>query len=374
MTNEITIFDEQDMNQLPAHLQSTLGAASNDELSGGVSQGYPVLSYKGKTWALSQGGQRTIIMRPNSVDEPASALEVVIVKANPNLSKVYYVGGFVEGSDAKPACYSNDGHAPAADATSPQSPSCQTCPRNMWGSRITENGSKGKECADSRRVAVAPSGDIGNPMLLRVPAATLKDLAAYADMLKRRNAPYQAVVTRIAFDPSVAHPKFTFKALRWLSAEEANKVAETMNLDVIGHITGAVERGTPVPQDALGVAPAHVQAAIAAPAPQRAPQRPVQAPATQVAPAPAKAAPAPFSGGFGGEPAAAPASAPAKAARAPRAKATPAPTPAAQPQNVGSMFAAAEEAPKAAPAPSRAASRLAEANESLDAALAEWDD
>ena len=369
MSNEITVFDEADMSQLPAHLQGMAG--QNDDLSGGVSQGYAVLSYKGKTWALSQGGNRTIIMRPNSVDEPASALEVVIVKANPHLSKVYYPGGYVEGSDAKPVCYSNDGHGPAADAVQPQSSTCAGCPRNAWGSRITENGSKGKECSDSRRVAVVPSGDLGNPMLLRVPAATLKDLAAYADMLSRRNAPYCAVVTRIAFDPAVAHPKFTFKALRWLSAEEAAKVAETLNMDVIGHITGATERAAPMANDGLGQAPAHVQ--IAAPAPQAAPQRPAPAPARAVAPPPAAGAPAANAGGFGfggDAPAQAPAQA-AKPARAPRAaKAAPAQTAPAP----SSMFASAEPPAKAAPAPSKTAQRISDASADLDAALAELDD
>lgn len=369
MSNEITVFDEADMSQLPAHLQGMAG--QNDDLSGGVSQGYAVLSYKGKTWALSQGGNRTIIMRPNSVDEPASALEVVIVKANPHLSKVYYPGGYVEGSDAKPICYSNDGHGPAADAVQPQCATCAGCPRNAWGSRITENGSKGKECSDSRRVAVVPSGDLGNPMLLRVPAATLKDLAAYADMLSRRNAPYCAVVTRIAFDPSVAHPKFTFKALRWLSADEAAKVAETLDMDVIGHITGTAERGAPMASDGLGQAPAHVQ--IAAPVSQAAPQRPAPAPARAVAPTPAQAAPAPAVGGFGfggAAPAAAPA--PAKPARAPRApKAAPAQAAAPSPS---AAFAAAELPAKAAPAPSKTAQRISDASADLDAALAELDD
>jgi hypothetical protein len=368
MSNEITVFDESDMSQLPAHLQGMAG--QNDDLSGGVSQGYSVLSYKGKTWALSQGGNRTIIMRPNSVDEPASALEVVIVKANPHLSKVYYPGGYVEGSDAKPVCYSNDGHGPAADAVQPQCSTCAGCPRNAWGSRITENGSKGKECSDSRRVAVVPSGDLGNPMLLRVPAATLKDLAAYADMLSRRNAPYCAVVTRIAFDPSVAHPKFTFKALRWLSADEAAKVAETLNMDVIGHITGTAERGAAMANDGLGQAPAHVQ--IAAPAPQAAPQRPAPAPARAVAPPPAAVAPAANAGGFGfGGEATPAAAAPASRASKPRASKAAAAQAAPPPS---AAFAAAELPPKAAPAPSKTAQRISEASADLDAALAELDD
>lgn len=340
MANQIVPFND-DMNQLPAHLREQFGDMANSELAGGISAGYPVLSFKGKTWSLREGGTSTVIMRDD--DEPASAIEVVLVKANSNLSKVYYESGYVEGSDAKPTCYSNDGHAPEADAAVPQCTTCGACPRNAWGSRITEGGKKGKSCSDSRRIAVVPSGELGRAMLLRIPAATLKDLAAYSDMLTRRNAPYQAVVTKIGFEHSVAHPQLTFKAVRWLDADEAKKITELLNSDVIGQITGSTPRVS---------APA-----IAAPTPtQRA------APVAQAAPvAPKKAAPEAVSS-FG-KPKAAPA----------EAVATPVSTKAASKPKTGGFTSPAPE-PKAEPEPSRAASRIAAANSELDAALAELDD
>src|SRR5690606_11680321 len=108
---------------------------------------------------------------------------VVIVKANPNLSKTFYKNGYEEGSAEKPTCYSHDGLKPAADAAEPQASACLACPHNVWGSRVTENGSKGKACQDYRRLCVVPSGQLDRPMLLRVPAGSLKDLVAYGDML-----------------------------------------------------------------------------------------------------------------------------------------------------------------------------------------------
>lgn len=264
MSSELVPFRMD--GKLPSYLQKGADNASlNTELAGGISIGYPVLSFRGKTWSLREGGTSTIIMKEDDEDEVASSLEVVIVKANPNLSKVYYDGGYTEGSDEKPKCYSHDGHKPAADAASPQSTTCALCPHNAWGSRISENGSKGKACADSRRVAVCPGGELGRPMLLRIPAATLKDLAGYAQMLSQREAPYQAVLTKIGFDPTVAHPKLTFKVVRWLTESEFAEVLKTMNTDLVQQIIGVDAK--PKAVDALPSAPAHVAETKPAPAP-----------------------------------------------------------------------------------------------------------
>jgi hypothetical protein len=227
-----------DSGNVPAHIRNAFGdtSANTDLSSGVVSGGYAVISYKGNRWHVVEGGNRTLLT--NEDGDPRSSIEVVILKSNPHLSKIYYDGGYEEGSTAKPTCYSNDGHGPASDATSPQAAKCAVCKHNAWGSRITENGSKGKACADLRRVAVAPSGDLTKPMLLRIPAASLKELSQYADMLNKRKAPYSAVVTKIGFDPEVAYQRMKFRAVRWLDAEELEAVADTAKLDVINRITG----------------------------------------------------------------------------------------------------------------------------------------
>ena len=237
MSKDLTIIDDE-LN-LPAHLQGTGSGA--DDLTGGLAGGYPIISIKGKRFAISDGGSREVVMRPDDPDEPASSLQVVIVKSNPHLSKVYYAHGYVEGSDEKPTCYSNNGTKPALDAADPQSPTCAVCPHNQWGSRISDSGAKGKACSDSRRIAVCPVGELDRPMLLRVPAATLRELANYAGNLKRRNAPYQAVVTKLSFDNNVAHPKLNFKAIRWLDAKEWAKVQELMSDPTLDTIVGTTE-------------------------------------------------------------------------------------------------------------------------------------
>ncbi len=225
--------------QMPAHLRKRY-QSSHDDLTGGATGGFPVLSYKGKVWHISEGGERTLIQTEDG--EPKTSIELVIVKANPFLSKNYYAKAYEEGDDGKPVCYSADGQHPAADAAEPQAAKCAVCPKNQWGSRISDNGSKGKACADSRRMVVVPAYDTAQaPMLLRVPAASLKSLTAYANVLKKRDAPYQAVITRVGFDHNVAHPQFTFKAVGWCDDEQADRVDELLDDPIIDQILGGAQ-------------------------------------------------------------------------------------------------------------------------------------
>ena len=233
---------------LPAFLQETFGLTNDLLVSGGG--GYPTVSIKGKVFTLKRGDEKTLITDSN--DEPARSLEVVILKAGPagdKLSKVYYASGYTEGSDAKPLCYSNDGIAPGVNATEPQSKSCATCPKNIWGSHVSEDGKKGKACSDSKRLAIAPAGQVNDPMLMRVPAASLKALTAFGQQLAKRGVPYQAVVAKIGFDYSVAHPALTFKPVGFVDESTLMEIKEVVESDLVKRICGEVE-DLYVPDDA----------------------------------------------------------------------------------------------------------------------------
>ncbi len=228
--------------KLPAHLQGK--AKTNNLFAAAVSVGgFPVISIKGKVFHIQRGDERSLVTKPDSDDEPAASLEAIILSANPNKSKVYYDKGFEEGSVAKPTCYSNNGAEPASDAEAPQSKKCAVCPHNQWGSRITDNGGKGKACGDSMRLAVAPAGQVNDPMLLRVPAATLKTLGQYGQQLSKRGVEPQYVVTKIGFDYTVAHPALTFKAVRFVGEDELTEVEATLRdeEELIGQITGVLD-------------------------------------------------------------------------------------------------------------------------------------
>ena len=238
---------------VPAHIQAAYARSqSNAALAAGVSAGYPIISYKGKVWHIVEGGERTLITigEGRNANDPAASLEAVIMLANPALNKVYYPDGYEEGSTERPLCHSDDGVLPSNDAQEKQSKTCGACPHNEWGSKISDTGSRGKACADSRRMAIASPDDLDTPMLLRCPAASLKTLLAYGQQLDKRGWPYYALVTRIGFDSSLAYPALTFTPERWLSDAELAEVEAKQKDDLVLTITALR------PQPAQATAPA----------------------------------------------------------------------------------------------------------------------
>lgn len=229
-----------DSKQLPAHIRAATSTAVVNPFAAAVGGGFPVVSIKGKVFHIVRGDERTLVTKPDADDEPAANVEVVIIAVNPAKVKTYYSGGYAEGSADKPVCYSNDGVKPASDSAEPQAKNCATCPQNVFGSRITENGKKAKACSDAMRLAIAPAGQLNDPMLLRVPATTLPVLGEYGAMLAKKGYKPEQVVTKIGFDYSVAHPALTFKAVGFVTDEMMEEIAVVAKGDVVAQITGVV--------------------------------------------------------------------------------------------------------------------------------------
>ena len=255
---------------LPAYLQSVDLNVVNSELTSHAGGGFPIISIKGKVFAVVRDGERTVLPNPKDPDSPATSIDVVIVKANKGTSKVFYAGGYSEGGDSKkPDCFSNTGDKPDPSVKSPQSKSCATCQHNQWGSRTGENGGKGKACQDSVRIAIAAPTMLNDPMLLRVPPASIRALGEFGTACAKRNIPYNAVVTKLGFDMESPTPKLTFRPIGMLDDKGFVQVQDIANGDTVASILGKV--GSPQPE------------AIAAPVP-----------AVEAAPAPkVEAAPAP---------------------------------------------------------------------------------
>jgi len=202
-----------------------------DNARAGVQASFAVVGYKGRNWRLKHRGEETLLR--DAQGRPIPELDVVIVGVAPSISKIYYERAYVEGDDSAPDCFSLDGERPDANAPKKQSPTCGNCPKNAWGSRITEAGKRAKACQDSRRTAIVPLGDIANeslggPMLLRIPPTSLPNLANYADFLTRKGADLPWVATRLTFDYDVAYPKIEFTALRYLDEAEGADAAAAM--------------------------------------------------------------------------------------------------------------------------------------------------
>jgi len=239
--------------ELPAELKALIRAdgVDNSALSAGIAESFPVLSFRGKVWRVRYGGEATPILMEG---DPVPAILCVIVQANPQLSKLYYAGAYEEGSSDAPTCFSLDGITPDQTAEAKQSPTCAACPHNVWGSKITPQGTKTKACSDSRRLAVVPFPDLANekyggPMLLRVPPASFKELVRYSKHLSDIGGQFSAVVTRIGFDLEAAFPKLVMREVRGLTIEEYKQVVEMRTLDTVERMLSASE------QDIAAIAP-----------------------------------------------------------------------------------------------------------------------
>lgn len=253
-------------SNLPSFLKKVDIASLNSDLTAHAGGGFPVISIKGKVFAVVRDGEREIQMNPKDPDSAATSLNVVLLKANKGTSKVFYLKGYDKDTSEgqKPDCYSSDGIEPAADAQNKQAKKCSTCAHNQWGSRISEKGAtKGKACSDTVRMAVAPAGQVNDAMLLRVPPASIKALGEYGQMLAKRGVGYNMVVTKVGFDLQAESPKLTFAPVGLLDDEGFAEVQEIIASDVVSNILGAspIALEAPVPEPEPET-PAPVQAKV----------------------------------------------------------------------------------------------------------------
>jgi hypothetical protein len=238
--SNIIPFDTASGN-LPAYLKAANRTTVNDDLTAHAGSGFPVMSIKGKNFTVVRDGERTVLTKEVDGDTMAvQSIEVVLVKANKGTSKVFYAKGYDEKADSqKPDCFSNTGDRPDPSVANPQSKSCAVCPHSQWGSKIGDNGGKGKACQDSVRMVISTPDLINDPYLLRVPPASIKALGEYGKMLAKRNVGYNMVVTKVGFDMESPTPKLTFKPTGLLSDAGYAQVQEVMASDVVQSILGS---------------------------------------------------------------------------------------------------------------------------------------
>lgn len=363
--------------QLPAAIQKLMGLATAEtfkELSGGVTSGFPIIGYKGKVWRIRKSGEEQLHVDENGDAVPS--IEVVLVQANPMPSKIFYDKKYEEGTNEPPRCFSNDGLKPDPSVQQPINAICASCPNNVWGSRITENGKKSRACSDARRMAVVFASDLNEngaeceKYLLRVPPASLNPLKDYAEKtLAPKGIPFFGIVTRIGFDVQAAHPQFIFKPARFVNDDEAEAIAELRGSEDVKRILAEAQE---FPAAAAGADDAVVGQAGSAAAPASTPSPSTTTAAAGTAKA-QKAAMRPATDEEAGLAAAAP-SAPAQPQKAPKAAAPPAPpadeiaaAPPSKPKKTKPAAAAApapapvaaaeEEEETAAPAPAPASAK-----------------
>lgn len=264
---------------------------SSENLADGIGQSYGILNYKGKVWSIRVRGEKKTFVRPDD-GTPAGYLDCIILQQAKVKSKSYFKKYDPNGSSEgeRPICSSIDGIIPDADVATKQAEACAVCPKNVW--KTDENGRKGRDCQDYKRLAVLllPAvtkqmfGEaLMEPVFLRVPPASLNNLALLGEQMAAQGYHFSTYVTRISFDPAESHPKMVFKAVAPLGDREAPVVIKLRNDPTAERIIGTSE--TP-----LLAAPVK-----AAEAPQPKPEtvaQPQQPSQPQPEPAPVKVVPA----------------------------------------------------------------------------------
>ena len=211
--------------------QAFAGLRPEDEsLAEGIGSSYGVINYKGKVWSLRYRGEKHMFVRPDD-GTPSNYIDVVMLQSARMKSKSYYKK-FVDGSSEgeRPICASIDGIAPDDDVQQKQAATCALCPRNEW--KMQDNGKMGRECQDYKRLAVllmpiqtqaifGKANALMEPVFLRVPPASLNNLAKMGEQMDHLGHHYSTYVTRITFDPTKAHPEMVFHALQKLTDAEA---------------------------------------------------------------------------------------------------------------------------------------------------------
>lgn len=261
MANEISIAN----TQIPAHLANRIGkpSALATSIGGGLSsgEGFPRISIKGSRFRLVEDGAEVILN--------TTTIDVVIVGANPRLSKLWYAKKWDPNDEpAAPDCFSLNGIAPDPESVSPQNDLCATCPHNAWGSRVTDAGQKLKACADQKRLAVVSADDPeGTVYLLQVTPAALKGLNGFQKELVARGIAPEIVRTKIGFDTDASFPKLTFGFGGFLDEDTINAVDKLFGAAKVLEITGEKPL-EPAPKPKAEPKPQLVKEVPAEPAPQ----------------------------------------------------------------------------------------------------------
>ena len=202
--------------------------ARNNELSdtakaltgGGVGTSSKRISIKGGVFRLLAGGKEIA-----SIDE--RFLDVIIVRAAPKVSRIFYAKSYDGDNITGPDCWSNDGERPDASAENKQGTTCMSCPQNIAGS----GQGNSRACRYQQRLAVVLENNIeGDILQLTLPATSVfgkedgdkRPLQAFARNLAMQNPPIspEMIVTRMKFDTKAEAPKLHFAPSRWLTDEE----------------------------------------------------------------------------------------------------------------------------------------------------------
>jgi len=219
--SEMTLFK----GGLPSYLQTADDATNALAGTGEGGLGARRISIKGGVFREFIGGKEYRVSEERSMN-------VVIIKAAPKVSRIYYAGSYTEGEAVSPTCWSSDSQRPDEKVKDKQAATCLTCPQNIKGSGQGDS----RACRYQQRLAVVVDGEVDKGevyQLVLPPTSVFGDgekgkhpLQAYARHLKSHDTPITGVVTEMRFDTASPTPKLVFKPVRPVTEDEFNRIQE----------------------------------------------------------------------------------------------------------------------------------------------------
>lgn len=247
--------------------------------------------------SIEAGRFRKIVGGEQVYVHEGSSLDVIILGAVPYVSRVFYKGKYVKGSNDRPACSSANGVESDAQVEDRQSDKCATCYQNTKGSRTDNNGAPKVACGFRKQLAIYIWGDPeAKVYLLDLPAASifgdgkpakgLLSFNGYVNLMVRRGVDPRFMVTRLQFDVDTEYPCVLFApaltpdntAIQFVPQEHQQAFIALSESEDVKKITTVAAPGTVVQ---VNNAPA-----LAAPVQQATPALAAPQVQPQVAPAP----------------------------------------------------------------------------------------
>lgn len=177
------------------------------------------ISIKGGVFRIVAGGKELA-----SIEE--RHLDVIVVKAAPKVSRIFYARSYDGDNITGPDCWSNDGELPDPSIKKPQHSACHACPQNIAGS----GQGNSRACRYQQRLAVMLADNPDDVLQLTLPATSVfgkeegdkRPLQAYVKHLALASPPVdiEKIVTRMKFDTKAESPKLFFAPVRWLTTVE----------------------------------------------------------------------------------------------------------------------------------------------------------
>ncbi|MFM7010722.1 MAG: hypothetical protein ACKO0Z_15570 [Betaproteobacteria bacterium] len=214
--SNITLFNS---SNVPAFARNNELSETAKALTGGGSNTKRI-SIKGGVFRLIAGGKEIASVEDRHLD-------VVVVRAAPKVSRIFYAGSYDADKIVRPDCWSSDGEKPDTGVKEPQNNTCMGCPQNEAGSGQGNT----RACRFQQRLAVVLANNMeGDVLQLTLPATSVfgkedgdkRPLQAYARFLAAQTPPVnpEQIVTRMKFDTKAESPKLFFQPVRWLTDEE----------------------------------------------------------------------------------------------------------------------------------------------------------